>query len=600
MAHYESSVTRYIESSRRGPALQRVVRRIGLLLFLSAALHAQDVTVRIIALNDFHGNLQSPGEFRATPSDPQVPVGGADYLAGYVARLKSENPLHVVVSSGDLTGAAPLVSTLFHDEGTVEVMNRMGLDINAVGNHEFDQGVAELQRKQHGGCIAHDSNSCKGAFVGTHVPFEGAKFQYLAANVYDASGKTIFPPYLVKNFDGLKIAFIGLTLKETPTIVVPENIKGLRFTDEATTINAIVRKLRPQGISAFVVLLHQGGLQSGTGSRDINGCAGDMEGTPVRSIVSKLDNAVDLVLSAHSHEAYVCSLPNRAGRNIPVTSAAAFGRVVTDVDLTIHKQARHVTHIATHNILVDRTNPEIQPNPAIQHIVDGYAALAAPIVNRVVGSIAAAIPKTEAPSGESSMGDLIADAQLESTRLSAKGGAVVAFANGGGIRAGLPYEPPAPGIPVGKVTYGELFSAQPFQNNLVTMTLTGYQIRILLEEQFKGCALGSPTPDRDMPTSDRMLEVSQGFSYTWNRNAPACHKIDPAGIRIDGVRVNPSAPYRVTVNSLLADGGAQFYILRQGTDRLVGPVDLDAMTAYLAKHPRISPVVPHRISVTGE
>lgn len=580
--------------------MQRVVRSIGLLIFLSAALHAQDVTVKIIAFNDFHGNLQSPGEFRATPTGPQVPVGGADYFAGYVARLKSENPLHVVVSSGDLTGAAPLVSTLFHDEGTVEVMNRIGLGINAVGNHEFDQGIAELQRKQRGGCIPNDPNSCKGAFVGTHVPFEGAKFRYLAANVYDASGKTIFPPYLIKTFDGLKIAFIGLTLKETPTIVVPENIKGLRFADEATTINAIVRKLHPQGIAAFVVLLHQGGLQSGTGSRDINGCAGDMEGTAIRSIVSKLDNAIDLVLSAHTHEAYVCSLPNRAGRNIPVTSAAAYGRVLTDVDLTISKQTRHLTHIVTHNILVDRTNPEIQPDPAIQHIVDRYAALAAPIVNRVVGSIAAAIPKTEAASGESPMGDLIADAQLEFTRPSAKGGAVVAFANAGGIRAGLPYESPAAGIPAGKVTYGELFSAQPFQNNLVTLTLTGDQIRILLEEQFKGCALGSPTPDREIPRTDRTLEVSEGFSYAWNKNAPACHKVDPASIRIGGVPVNPSARYRVTLNSLLADGGDQFYILRQGTDRRVGAVDLDAMTAYLAKHPRISPVVPHRISVTGE
>lgn len=580
--------------------MQRVVRSIGLLILLSAALHAQDVTVKIIAFNDFHGNLQSPGESRATPSGPEVPVGGADYLAGYVARLKSENPLHVVVSSGDLTGAAPLVSTLFHDEGTVEVMNRMGLDINAVGNHEFDHGLAELERKQHGGCIAHDPDSCVGASAGTHVPFEGAKFQYLAANVYDASGKTIFPPYLVKTFDGVKIAFIGLTLKETPTIVVPENIKGLRFTDEATTINAVVRKLRPQGISAFVVLLHQGGLQSGTGSRDINGCAGDMEGTPIRSIVSKLDNAVDLVLSAHTHEAYVCSVPNRAGRNIPVTSAAAFGRVVTDVDLTIHKQTRRVTHITTHNILVDRTNPEIQPDLAIQHIVDGYAALAAPIVNRVVGSIAAAIPKTSAPSGESPMGDLIADAQLEFTRPPAKGGAVVAFTNDGGIRAGLPYEPQAPGIPVGKVTYGELFIAQPFQNNLVTMTVTGDQIRILLEEQFKGCALGSPTPDKDIPKNDRTLEVSEGFSYTWNRNAPACHKVDAASIRIDGVPVNPSAHYRITVNSLLADGGEQFYILKRGTHRRVDGVDLDAMSAYLARHPKISPVVPHRISVTGE
>lgn len=567
------------------------------LSLLAITAQAQNTTVKIIAFNDFHGNIQSPGKFRATPDSPDVPAGGADYLAGYIQHLKRENPLHIVVSSGDLTGAAPLASTLFHDEGTIEVMNRIGLDINAVGNHEFDHGNRELQRKQHGGCIPNDPDSCKGASVGTTVPFEGAKFQYLAANVYDASSKTIFPPYLIKTYAGLKIAFIGLTLKETPTIVVPDNIKGLRFTDEAAEINTLVRKLRPQHIAAFVVLIHQGDLQAVRGPRDINACVGGMQGSSIRAIVSKLDNAVDLVLSAHSHEAYVCSLPNSAGRTIPVTSASAFGRVLTDIDLTINKQTNHVTHIATHNLLVDRTNPEIKPDLAIQHIVDRYAALAAPIVNRVVGSISAEIPRTVGPSGENAMGDLIADAQLEFTSPPSKGGAVVAFANEGGIRAGLPYEAPAPGVEKGKVTYGELFTAQPFQNNLVTMTLTGDQIRILLEEQFKGCALGSPTPDKDIPMDDRALEVSEGFSYTWDSNGAPCHKVDPASIRINNVPVDPSARYRVTVNSLLADGGAQFYILKQGTDRLVGPVDLDAMIAYLAKHPAVSPVAPHRITL---
>lgn len=578
--------------------MRRASSILALALLATTALHAQTVTVKIIAFNDFHGNLQSPGKFSSAQNSPNVPAGGADYLAGYIAHLKSENPLHTVVSAGDLTGAAPLVSTLFHDEGTIEVSNRLGLEINAVGNHEFDHGIRELQRKQHGGCIPNDPNSCKGASVGTPVPFEGAKFQYLAANVYDAStNKTIFPPYLIKTFAGLKIAFIGLTLKETPTIVVPASIKGLRFTDEATTINALVRKLQPQGIAAFVVLLHQGGLQTVTGTRDINACVGDMQGTSLRSIVSKLDNAVDLVLSAHSHEGYVCSLPNSTGRDIPVTSASSAGRVLTDVNLTIDRQTRHVTHISAHNLVVDRTNPEIKPDLAIQHIVDGYAALAAPIVNRVVGSISAEIPRTVNPAGENAMGDLIADAQLEFTSPPAKGGAVVAFANEGGIRAGLPYQPPSPGIEKGQVTYGELFTAQPFANNLVTMTLSGDQIRILLEEQFKGCALGSPTPEKDIPMDDRTLEVSEGFSYTWDKNAPACHKVDPASIRINNVPVDPTARYRVTVNSLLADGGAQFYILKQGTNRLVGPVDLDAMLAYLKKHPAISPISPHRITL---
>jgi 5'-nucleotidase len=558
---------------------------------------AQEFRLKIIAFNDFHGNIESPGSFRADAQSPAVPAGGADYLAGYVAHLRAENPLNVVVSAGDLTGASPLASALFHDEPTIETMNRLGLEINAVGNHEFDKGLRELKRKQRGGCFTGDRNTCEGAQVGTPVPFEGAKFQYLAANVYDTSTGTIFPGYTIKTFNGVKIAFIGLTLKDTPTIVIAKNVAGLKFTDEADAINGVVRRLKPQGVTIFVVLIHQGGFQKPEGAADINGCAGGLKGYPIEAIVNRLDDAVDLVLSAHTHVAYVCRVANSKGREIPVTQASSFGRVLTDADLTIDKRTGRVTSVTARNLLVDRTNPAIPPDLTLGKIVEGYGALAAPIVNRVVGSIARDVPKEMNAAGESAMGDLIADAQLEATHGPGQGKAVLAIMNEGGVRTGLSFAPGKAGVADGKVTYGELVSAQPFGNDLVTMTLTGEQIRILLEEQFKGCALGARAGDGDVPKDDRRLEVSAGFHYTWHRDAAPCHKVDAGSIRINGAAVAPSVRYRVTVNSLMAEGGSQYYVLKRGTNRVVGMQDVEAMTAYFARHAVVSPPAMGRIRV---
>jgi 5'-nucleotidase len=558
--------------------MRRTARKIALSLILPLSAAAQTFHLKIIALNDLHGNLESPGKVAPDPQSPAVPVGGVDYLAAYIAQLKQQNPDNIVVSAGDLTGASPLIASLFHDEPTIEAANRFGLQLNAVGNHEFDHGLPGLLKLQH-----------------------QAHFQYLAANVFNTrTGRTIFPAYAIRTFRGVRVAFIGLTLHETPTMEVSGKVAGLRFADEATTINAIVRRLQAQGVRSFVVLIHQGGLQSAPLSAelslDINACAGDMVGQPIRPIVAQLDDAVNLVLSAHTHQPYICSLPNRAGRVIPVTSASAYGRMVTDIDLTLDTRSKRITAIAAHNLLVDRTNPAITPDPAIHALVEHYAALAAPIVNRVVGSIAAPVAKALAPSNESPMGDLIADSQLDATSAPTSGGAALAIMNEGGIRTGLAFDSTTPDIPDGQITYGQLFAAQPFGNNLVTLTLTGDQIHTLLEEQFKGCALGAP-PGTVPPTTNRALEVSEGFTYTWSQSAPPCRKVDPGAIKLNGVPLNPTAAYRVTVNNLLADGAAELYILKQGTNRLTGPPDLDAMSSYLAKHPSLTPPHTNRIHV---
>ena len=514
------------------------------------------VQLRLLALNDFHGNLAPPegssGQIRV--GEERVPAGGAAFLAQHLQALRASAPGDtLMVSSGDLVGASPLVSSLFHDEPTIEAMNLMGLSLNAVGNHEFDEGAAELLRLQTGGC--HPQEGCVGK-----ENFEGARFQFLAANVVDARGATLFPPFVVKEFRGVKVAFIGMTLQGTPEIVDAAGIQGLRFLDEADTVNALVPGLQAQGVRAIVVLMHEGGVPAGGGINDCQGLSG-----PVLDIVRRLDPEVDVVLSAHTHQAYNCVLHGKR-----VTSAASYGRLVTNVDLQLDPASGDVVEALANNVVVTREGPG---DAAVGALVARYDALSAPLRERVLGRVTGPLTKPDTrtwPSGESSLGNFIADAQREATR---SAGAQVSFINPGGIRADLD---------AGDVTYGEAVSVEPFGNALVTLTLTGAQLHQLLEEQW-GTSM------------DRILQPSRGFTYAWSASAPAGHKVDPTSLRLDGAPVRPEAPYRVTVSSFLAGGGDGFKTFLQGTDRLGGPLDVTALETFLKMHSPLPPPSTDRI-----
>ena len=548
------------------------------------------VSVRVIGFNDFHGTLLSPGTFGQSllvPPANRPAVGGAEYFAGHIAKLKSQNPLAVVVGAGDFIGASPLISALFNDEPTVEVLNRAGVDFNSVGNHEFDKGSAELLRLQHGGCKA-DGTGCKGASVGTPVPFEGARFQWLSANVIStATGRPLLPPYGIKRFNKTRIAFIGMTLRDTPTIVTPTGVAGLEFRDEADTVNALVPLLRHRhGVQAVVVLVHQGGFQTGA-VQDINGCDGALAGSAIEQIVNRLSNEVDAVVSGHTHAAYNCMVANASGRLIPVTSASAFGRVLTTLDLVIETRRHEVVSAHAVNSLVDRTDTTVTPNAQVAAIVSGYNALVSPIANQVIGSITADLPNT-AIDGACNMpaGELVADAMLDATSGADFGGAVIALMNRGGVRnPGLTFASSPAGEGNGNVTYGEGFTMQPFGNSMVTMTLTAQQIKNVLEEQFAGCR-------GQTPTTTRVMLPSAGFSYTWD-GSKACDqrvtnvKLVRGGITetiVDaaGALPDPLKPYRVTVNNFMATGGDGFATLLGGASLLGGAQDIDALVAYLA------------------
>lgn len=552
-------------------------------------------SVKIIALNDYHGNLESPGTLGANTSVPSAErpaVGGADYVAAHVARLKEQNPMHAVVGAGDFIGASPLISASFHDEPSIETLNRIGLEFNAVGNHEFDKGSAELLRLQNGGCkvvnSVLDPNSCKGAAVGTPVPFEGAKFQWLSANVISRStGKPLLPAYGIKTFNGVKVAFVGMTLKATPTIVTPTGVAGLEFWDEAQTINALVPELRSQGIESIVVLLHEGGFQTGT-LLDINGCEGGLAGSAIEGIVKQLDDAFDAVVSGHTHSAYNCRLSNAAGRTIPVTSASSFGRVLTDIDVTIDPVTRNITAATATNRLVSRSDAAVKADAAVAKIVASYKGLVDPVANAVIGSIAVALPNSRADAAcNMPAGNLIADAQLNATKASGFGDAVIAFMNGGGVRSpGFTFAQSAAGEGDGNVTFGEAFTVHPFGNSLVTMTLTAQDIKDVLEEQFAGCR-------GQAATSTRFMLPSAGFRYQWDGSKPCNARISNVTLTTGGVTkiivdstgivVDPAKLYRVTVNNFMADGGDGYSTFRNGIQRLGGAQDIDALVAYMAQ-----------------
>ena len=558
------------------------------------AAPAAPFTVKMLSFNDYHGTLESPGTFgesSAVPAASRPEVGGADFMAAHIANLKKQNPLNVVVGAGDSIGASPLISSLFLDEPAVETLNRIGLEFNSVGNHEFDKGSAELLRLQNGGCKTTagvlDANSCRGAAAGTPVPFEGAKFKWLSANVVStATQKPLLPAYGVKTFNGVKVAFIGMTLQATPTIVTPSGVAGLEFRNEAQTVNALIPELKAAGINSIVVLVHEGGFQSGTLGA-INGCDGGLAGSAIAAIVGKLDNAISAVVSGHTHAAYNCQLPNAAGRNISVTSASAFGRVITDADLTIDPASGTITKVVATNRLVVRNDPAITADTAVAKIVAGYKALVSPLANSIIGAITTALSSSRTE-GACNMpaGDLIADSQLAATQPASFGGAVVAFMNGGGVRSpGFTFASSPAGEGDGNVTYGEAFTVQPFGNSLVTLSLNTQNIKDFLEEQFAGC-LGQSA------TATRFALPSAGFKYTWD-GAKACGaRVSNVTLRsssgvetlvdASGAVQNPAKSYRVTVNNFMADGGDGYTTLIKGSNRVGGAQDIDALTAYLA------------------
>ncbi len=504
-------------------------------------LESRPDEIHLFGFNDLHGNLEPPqgSAGRIAGHD----AGGAAYLATHLARLKAAYPASAVVAGGDNIGASPLVSALFHDEPTISFLNSVGVAASAVGNHEFDDGVLELSRIQGGGCAP------EGCSPG--APFTGAKFPYLAANVTDTTGH--LPPGLrawtMLEVGGRKIGVVGTVTRETAQIVMPEGIRGYSFGDQVAAINAAVPAMRAAGAEAIVALVHDGGAQRAA-DPDYNGCA-DMS-PEVTTLATGADPAVRAIFTAHSHQSYVCTIEGKV-----VSQAASYGRLITDLTLRFGDGPARASAV---NRVVTR---EVTPDSATEALIDFYAEQANPRAKRVVGTAADTLPRQPNPAGESPLGSVIAEAMLTVTAQPAAAGA--ALMNPGGVRADL--KP-------GAITYGDIFTVQPFGNQVVTVTLTGAQLLRLLEQQWK---------DPNKPT----VLSPAGLSYTYVDSAPAERKVVADSVRVAGQPLNPVATYRVSTNSFLAAGGDGFTVFTEGTDKTVGPTDLDAFESFLATRPTV-------------
>jgi 5'-nucleotidase len=548
------------------------------------------ITLSLIALNDFHGNILPPvGAVLvpdpANPAGTRITAGGAAYLSTLVKNLRLLNPKNtLVVAAGDMIGASQLTSGFFHDEPTIDVLSQIGLDISSVGNHEFDKGRTELLRMQHGGCFPKSADGTAGS-VGVDTcmnkgKFAGARYQYLAANVIDqASGKTLFPPYAIRSLGGVKIGFIGLTLKDTPSVVTPAGVAGLQFTNEVETINRLVPVLKEKGVTVFVVLIHQGGITKAKTLLDKScpGFSGD-----IIDLADHMDPAIDVIVSGHTHQEYVCFRPD--GKLI--TQTGFYGRLVTKIDLTVDQKSKKVIAKDANNKLVvnglavkDASgNPialpsvyaALPPDPAVERVVRRYGDLSASITDLVVGRISSPLDRKTNPAGESTLGAVIADALLAGTSDTSYGAkpSQIAFINRGGLRSDLSSSL--------SVTFGSLFNVMPFNDNLISMDLTGQQLLRFLEQQWE-----SP-----QPAGGRIMSVSNGFSYTWDASMPEREppgtgkRVVPGSMKLNDVPIEMGGVYRITVNNFMATAGDNFSVLRQGTNKQMGEIDLVVAKLY--------------------
>ncbi|WP_436738062.1 bifunctional metallophosphatase/5'-nucleotidase [Streptomyces sp. BBFR102] len=534
--------------------------------------HGRTVDVQLLSFNDLHGNLEPPagssGQVTETQPDGStkaIDAGGAEYLATSLRTARKGNPYSVTAAAGDMVGASPLLSGLFHDEPTIEALNRMKLDVTGVGNHEFDEGRAELNRLQKGGCHPEDGCYTDGR------KFQGADFPYLAANVTDEkTGEPILKPYTVWKKNGVKIGFIGVTLEGTPDIVSAEGVKGLKFHDEVETVNKYARELDRQGVKSIVALIHEGGAPASTSYNydcDSSG-AGDGISGPVVEIAKGITPKVDALVTGHTHEAYVCTVPDPSGEPRTVTSASSFGKLYTDTTLTYDRKTKDIvrTSVSSANHVVTRDQPKAKD---LTRLISDWNELAAPIAAQPVGHISGDLPGRGATTPESPLGDVIADAQLAHAK-SLDDTAVLALMNPGGIRSDLVYKASG-GEGDGVVTYGEAFTVQPFSNTVNLVTLTGEQLVTALQQQVSGGNEASP----------KILQVSEGLTYTLDLTRSGADRVVADTIRLNGEPIDPAASYRVAMNSFLAGGGDGFAALGAGTDPLVGSDDLAAFNDYL-------------------
>lgn len=531
-----------------------------LVLALAAASCAtapqEPITLNLVAINDFHGNLE-PSKYTYTSASGQsetLRAGGIEALSGALAAWRQEDQDLLFIGAGDLIGASPALSSMWADEPSIEAMNLLGLRVSSVGNHEFDQGRKELLRQQHGGCDSPRPNkACKLA-----PDFKGARFTYLAANVLDkATGKPFMPAYRIETVKGVKVGIVGVVLQDTASVAMSSAIAGLDFIGEAEAINRTLPQMRAEGAQVILALVHEGGRTDE--SPEQPNCKGLTGG--VVDIVKKLDPAIRLVITGHSHQGYLCQVDGRV-----VTQADAAGHLLSRIALKVDPKSGAVADIDVRNVVMDPAKFTADPRIAayLANVKErSRAALARPL-----GKLGTAVVARKASdAGEAPLGNLVADAIVAATR---NLGVQIGFMNMGGIRKDLETAD-------GQVaTFGNAQAVLPFGNTLVVMDLSGAQLRRLLEQQW----------DRPGSSSATILQVSQGFTYTWDASRPVGSRVLPGSLKLNGAPIEDGKTYRVVANNFLAEGGDNIPEFAKGTNRVdTQLVDLDALSDFIAKNP---------------
>ncbi|MFJ1467815.1 bifunctional metallophosphatase/5'-nucleotidase [Massilia orientalis] len=536
---------------------------LGAALLLSGCASApvRPLEINLVALNDFHGNLE-PSKYTYTPPGSTQPrtiqAGGIDVLKGALDTFRKDDPDLLFVAAGDLVGASPAASSMFADEPSIEALNRMGLVASSLGNHEFDQGPKELLRQQHGGCDSpRPAKACR-----LSPDFKGAGFTYLAANVVDAqTGKTLVPGWRIVDVKGVKVGLIGAVLHDLASVTIASSIKGLAIEDEAASINAVLPVMRAQGAQVFVVLIHEGGFADQP--YDKADC--DTLHGPIVAITKQLDPAIRLVISGHSHTGYLCKVDGKV-----VTQADAYGHLLSRIRLTLDPATKAVQDIQVRNVVM--APDAFQPDASLSAYLADVRAKSRAELAKPVARVQGALSRKENPAGESVLGGVIADAAVAATR---DQGAQVGFMNPGGIRKDL--ETGEGGI----VSFGQAQAVLPFGNTLVVMDLTGAQLRRVLEQQW----------DRPAASSPSVLAVSSSLTYDWDGTQPVGRRT--ANVKVDGKALDDNKVYRVVANNFLAEGGDNIPMFAKGTRRVeTGLRDLDALIAYLQKHPEAGGATP--------
>ncbi|GHF48846.1 5'-nucleotidase [Deinococcus metalli] len=540
-------------------------------------LAPKPVNVTVLGLNDFHGNL-APTAFTKAGATTSIKAGGIEAISAELNDARKSNPNTIFVGGGDLIGASPINSGLLRDEPAVYALNKMGMSVSALGNHEFDQGLTELFRMQNGGCDSNDkSKACK-----FDPNYKGATFKWIGANVkYNAaSGKTgtPFAPYSIQEIGGAKIAFVGAVTKTTPGIVSPEGVAMLDFTDEADAVNAVIPEIKAKKVDAIIMLIHEGGELNATSTANYStvGCSvNEFNATqsPIVSIAKRVDPAVSAIISGHTHKGYNCLIPDPTGKDRIVIEGDFYGHLLQHLELKVDVANHAVMSVSAANLVVDYTAREAAgtldfnmtqllttanaKTDAISNVT--IANLGSPQIQRGINNVR---------NTESALGDVIADALLAGTQAQ---GAQIGLMNPGGIRADLP---DTTRIKAGNaVNFGDVFAVHPFGNTTTVLSLTGQQLKDLLEQQWSGANA----------TAIKLLQVSGGFTYSYTLANADGNRVDFASMKLNGTPISATATYRIATNNFLAAGGDNFTIFKQGTNvvQLANLADTDILSNYL-------------------